>query len=168
MTSLDKVLYNFCLIFPELVYLALAEYQIIVECWNSLYNPKKAGFEYPNNGILENHANKRFLYDICQFQLEDIDMTLVSEGSERLSSENLPSKPINIDLSQPAHNLHNTFNKYVSLTLAINHVLLTLVSWLCYNAQRLECKSKCFFFACSFNHFLPEKLTSNKKYTLQT
>lgn len=142
MTSLDKVLYKFCLIFPELVYLALAEYQIIVECWNSLYNPKKAGFENPNKGILENHANKRFLYDICQFQLEDIDMTLVSEGSERLSSENLPSKPINIDLSQPAHNLHNTFNKYVSLTLAINHVL---VSWLCYKAQRLECKSKCFF-----------------------
>ncbi|KAL4703563.1 hypothetical protein ACJJTC_006122, partial [Scirpophaga incertulas] len=43
-------------------------------------------------------------------QLEDLNVTLVSEASERLSSEHLPTKPINIDLSQPV-NLHNTFNK---------------------------------------------------------
>ncbi|XP_072945263.1 uncharacterized protein [Epargyreus clarus] len=42
-------------------------------------------------------------------QLEDLDMTLASDVSERLSD--VPFKAINIDLSQPAHNLHNTFNK---------------------------------------------------------
>ncbi|XP_013195477.1 uncharacterized protein LOC106138753 isoform X3 [Amyelois transitella] len=41
-------------------------------------------------------------------QLEDLEAP--SADGDRLA-EHTPSKPINIDLSQPAHNLHNTFNK---------------------------------------------------------
>ncbi|CAH2055829.1 unnamed protein product, partial [Iphiclides podalirius] len=43
-------------------------------------------------------------------QLEDLDVTQSSGVSDRLFGP-VGSKPINIDLSQPAHNLHNTFNK---------------------------------------------------------
>ncbi|XP_073954223.1 uncharacterized protein isoform X4 [Choristoneura fumiferana] len=64
-----------------------------------------------NSNVIKEYTKRRSLVSEEDPQLEDIDMTLLSEGSERLSSENLPSKPINIDLSQPAHNLHNTFNK---------------------------------------------------------
>ncbi|XP_063366129.1 uncharacterized protein LOC134654591 [Cydia amplana] len=64
-----------------------------------------------SNAIKEYASKRRSLVSEEEAQLEDVDMTLVSEASERLSSDHLPSKPINIDLSQPAHNLHNTFNK---------------------------------------------------------
>ncbi|XP_047998576.1 uncharacterized protein LOC125235958 [Leguminivora glycinivorella] len=64
-----------------------------------------------NSNAIKEYAKRRSLVSEEEAQLEDVDMTLVSEASERLSSDHLPSKPINIDLSQPAHNLHNTFNK---------------------------------------------------------
>ncbi|XP_068623072.1 uncharacterized protein [Battus philenor] len=43
-------------------------------------------------------------------QLEDQDVGLSADASDWLSGP-AATKPINIDLSQPAHNLHNTFNK---------------------------------------------------------
>ncbi|XP_061717142.1 uncharacterized protein LOC133524982 isoform X2 [Cydia pomonella] len=64
-----------------------------------------------SNAIKEYASKRRSLVSEEEGQLDEGDMTLVSEASERLSSDHLPSKPINIDLSQPAHNLHNTFNK---------------------------------------------------------
>lgn len=52
--------------------------------------------------------------------LDDLDMTLVSLTSDRLSSEHAaPTKPIKIDYSQPAHNTH-AFNKGIS-TLLLEH-----------------------------------------------
>ncbi|CAH2979438.1 unnamed protein product [Chilo suppressalis] len=68
-----------------------------------------------NSHVVKEYAMKRrSLVQDEDPQLEDLDVTLASEVSDRLSSENTPtppSRPINIDLSQPAHNLHNTFNK---------------------------------------------------------
>ncbi|XP_063537861.1 uncharacterized protein LOC134747197 isoform X2 [Cydia strobilella] len=64
-----------------------------------------------SNAIKEYASKRRSLVSEEEAQLEDVDMTLISKASDRLSSDHLPSKPINIDLSQPAHNLHNTFNK---------------------------------------------------------
>ncbi|XP_026330859.1 uncharacterized protein LOC113238256 isoform X2 [Hyposmocoma kahamanoa] len=64
-----------------------------------------------NSSIIKEYAMKRkSLLQDDDPQLDDIDITLTSETSERLSDQP-PTKPINIDLSQPAHNLHNTFNK---------------------------------------------------------
>ncbi|XP_049878625.1 uncharacterized protein LOC126375640 isoform X2 [Pectinophora gossypiella] len=63
-----------------------------------------------STAVKEYAMKRRSLVSDDDPQLEDIDMTLVSEGSERLSEPTM-TRPINIDLSQPAHNLHNTFNK---------------------------------------------------------
>ncbi|KAL0829749.1 hypothetical protein ABMA28_003240 [Loxostege sticticalis] len=64
-----------------------------------------------STAVKEYAMKRRSLVQDDDPQLEDLDVTLASEVSDRLSSEHMPSKPINIDLSQPAHNLHNTFNK---------------------------------------------------------
>ncbi|XP_047538945.1 formin-like protein 20 isoform X1 [Vanessa atalanta] len=65
-----------------------------------------------NSHVIKEYAMKRrSLAQDDDPQLEDLDVTLASDVSERLSSEHVPFKAINIDLSQPAHNIHNTFNK---------------------------------------------------------
>ncbi|KAJ8728829.1 hypothetical protein PYW07_006525 [Mythimna separata] len=63
-----------------------------------------------SHGVKEYAMKRRSLQDEDP-QLEDLDLTLASEVSGHSSMDHQPSKPINIDLSQPAHNLHNTFNK---------------------------------------------------------
>ncbi|XP_037303434.1 uncharacterized protein LOC115441387 [Manduca sexta] len=68
-----------------------------------------------NSNVIKEYAMKRrSLVQDDDPQLEDIDVTLASETSGRPSLESGPTKPINIDLSQPAHNLHNTFTKGLS------------------------------------------------------
>ncbi|KAJ0172703.1 hypothetical protein K1T71_011842 [Dendrolimus kikuchii] len=68
-----------------------------------------------NSSIIKEYAMKRrSLVQDDDPQLEDIDITLMSDTSIRTSIEHVPSKPINIDLSQPAHNIHNTFNRGLS------------------------------------------------------
>lgn len=53
-----------------------------------------------------------YLYlDVSFFQLEDMEV--------ENSSEHVPFKAINIDLSQPAHNVPNAFNKLVHVTLLL-------------------------------------------------
>ncbi|CAG9782194.1 unnamed protein product [Diatraea saccharalis] len=67
-----------------------------------------------NSHVVKEYAMKRrSLVQDDDPQLEDLDVMLPSEVSERGVFDHAPalSKPINIDLSQPAHNLHNTFNK---------------------------------------------------------
>ncbi|KAJ2945201.1 hypothetical protein O0L34_g9271 [Tuta absoluta] len=70
-----------------------------------------------NSNAVKEYAMKRksLVQEDTDPQLEDVDMTLVSETSDRLSSDHLPTKPINIDLSQPASNFHSTFNKGMML-----------------------------------------------------
>ncbi|XP_075981934.1 uncharacterized protein LOC142980439 isoform X2 [Anticarsia gemmatalis] len=69
-----------------------------------------------NSTVIKEYAMKRrSLVQDDDPQLEDIDVTLASETSGRSSMDHAPSKPINIDLSQPAHNLHNTFNKGLNI-----------------------------------------------------
>lgn len=68
-----------------------------------------------NSSVIKEYAMKRrSLVQDDDPQLEDADITLGPERSGRPSIESVPSKPINIDFSQPAHNLHNTFNKGLS------------------------------------------------------
>ncbi|XP_049697390.2 uncharacterized protein LOC110373259 isoform X2 [Helicoverpa armigera] len=64
-----------------------------------------------STAVKEYAMKRRSLVQDDDPQLEDLDVTLASEVSGRSSMEHASSKPINIDLSQPAHNLHNTFNK---------------------------------------------------------
>ncbi|CAH2088016.1 unnamed protein product [Euphydryas editha] len=64
-----------------------------------------------SHAVKEYAMKRRSLVQDDDPQLEDLDITLASDVSERLSSEHVPFKAINIDLSQPAHNIHNTFNK---------------------------------------------------------
>ncbi|KAF9818203.1 hypothetical protein SFRURICE_003944 [Spodoptera frugiperda] len=64
-----------------------------------------------SHAVKEYAMKRRSLVHDDDPQLEDLDVTLASEVSGRSSMDHAPSKPINIDLSQPAHNLHNTFNK---------------------------------------------------------
>lgn len=64
-----------------------------------------------SHAVKEYAMKRRSLVQDDDPQLEDLDVTLASEVSGRSSMDHAPSKPINIDLSQPAHNLHNTFNK---------------------------------------------------------
>ncbi|XP_041969212.1 uncharacterized protein LOC121726057 isoform X2 [Aricia agestis] len=64
-----------------------------------------------SNAIKEYASKRRSIAPDDDPQLEDMEVTLVSaDNSARLSAEHT-FKPINIDLSQPAHNLHHTFNK---------------------------------------------------------
>ncbi|CAH0719167.1 unnamed protein product, partial [Brenthis ino] len=64
-----------------------------------------------NSHVVKDFAMKRrSLAQDDDPQLEDLDVTLASDVSERIT-EHVPFKAINIDLSQPAHNIHNTFNK---------------------------------------------------------
>ncbi|KAJ8720763.1 hypothetical protein PYW08_006228 [Mythimna loreyi] len=67
-----------------------------------------------SHAVKEYAMKRRSLVQDDDPQLEDLDLTLASEVSGRSSMDHPPSKPINIDLSQPAHNLHNTFNKGMS------------------------------------------------------
>lgn len=64
-----------------------------------------------SHAVKEFAMKRRSLVQDDDPQLEDLDITLASDVSERLSSEHVPFKAINIDLSQPAHNIPNTFNK---------------------------------------------------------
>ncbi|CAB3252494.1 unnamed protein product [Arctia plantaginis] len=64
-----------------------------------------------STAVKEYAMKRRSLVQDDDPQLEDMDVTL---ASGRSSMDHTPSKPINIDLSQPAHNLHNTFNKGLS------------------------------------------------------
>ncbi|XP_026736208.1 uncharacterized protein LOC113499841 isoform X2 [Trichoplusia ni] len=67
-----------------------------------------------NSTLIKEYAMKRrSLVQDDDPQLEDLDITLGPDLSSRSSLDQTPSKPINIDLSQPAHNLHNTFNKWM-------------------------------------------------------
>ncbi|XP_053616202.1 uncharacterized protein LOC128678602 isoform X2 [Plodia interpunctella] len=61
-----------------------------------------------SNSVKEYAMKRRSLVQDEDPQLEDLEMP--SPDGDRLA-EHTPTKPINIDLSQPAHNLHNTFNK---------------------------------------------------------
>lgn len=70
-----------------------------------------------SNAVKEYALKRRSLVQDDDPQLEDIEVSLVSEMSGRSSMDHNHSKPINIDLSQPAHNLHNTFNKGFSSIL---------------------------------------------------
>ncbi|CAH0591542.1 unnamed protein product [Chrysodeixis includens] len=68
-----------------------------------------------NSTLIKEYAMKRrSLVQDDDPQLEDLDITLGPDLSGRSSLDQTSSKPINIDLSQPAHNLHNTFNKGLS------------------------------------------------------
>ncbi|XP_013148537.1 PREDICTED: uncharacterized protein LOC106111109 [Papilio polytes] len=62
-----------------------------------------------SNAIKEYAMKRRSLVPDDDPQLEDLDMALSADVSE--PSGPIASRPINIDLSQPANNLHNTFNK---------------------------------------------------------
>ncbi|KAM3965990.1 LOW QUALITY PROTEIN: uncharacterized protein ACR2FA_012849 [Aphomia sociella] len=66
-----------------------------------------------SHAVKEYAMKRRSLVQDEDPQLEDLDVTPSADPLARLS-EHTPSKPINIDLSQPAHNLHNTFNKGLS------------------------------------------------------
>ncbi|CAG9129897.1 unnamed protein product [Plutella xylostella] len=72
-----------------------------------------------NSAGVKDLLKRRSLVQEDERQLEDEDVTLVSDTSStgRLSGEHSLSRPIDIDLSQPAHNLHNTFNKGLHPTL---------------------------------------------------
>ncbi|XP_059056862.1 uncharacterized protein LOC131850591 isoform X2 [Achroia grisella] len=70
-----------------------------------------------SHAVKEYALKRRSLVQDDDPQLEDLDVMPSADPLERLS-ERTPSIPINIDLSQPAHNLHNTFNK--GFTNALN------------------------------------------------
>ncbi|CAK1589151.1 unnamed protein product [Parnassius mnemosyne] len=71
-----------------------------------------------NSSAVKEYAMKRrSLVQEDDPQLEDLEVGPSSDASDRLSGH-VTSRPINIDLSQPAHNLHNTFNK--GLTNVLN------------------------------------------------
>lgn len=66
-----------------------------------------------SHAVKEYAMKRRSLVQDDDPQLEDLDVLPSGDPSDRLS-EHTPSKPINIDLSQPAHNFNNTFNKGLS------------------------------------------------------
>ncbi|CAG4987240.1 unnamed protein product [Parnassius apollo] len=71
-----------------------------------------------NSSAVKEYAMKRrSLVQEDDPQLEDLEVGPSSDASDRPSGH-VTSRPINIDLSQPAHNLHNTFNK--GLTNVLN------------------------------------------------
>ncbi|KPJ02090.1 hypothetical protein RR46_01486 [Papilio xuthus] len=62
-----------------------------------------------SNAVKEYAMKRRSLVPDDDPQLEDLDVALTAETTE--PSGPIASRPINIDLSQPANNLQNTFNK---------------------------------------------------------
>ncbi|CAK1542664.1 unnamed protein product, partial [Leptosia nina] len=63
-----------------------------------------------SNAIKDYAMKRRSLAPDDDPQLEDSDVT--SDGDR---SDNMRFKPISIDYSQPAHNIHNTFNKGLNI-----------------------------------------------------
>ncbi|GBP45084.1 hypothetical protein EVAR_33189_1 [Eumeta japonica] len=64
-----------------------------------------------NSGAIKDYALKR--RSLVQDEEQQNERTPLNNcgDAQGVTAESAPSKPIDIDLSQPAHNLHNTFNK---------------------------------------------------------